>query len=57
MDISWGPMFFVVGLILTVFSPLLGVVAARNGNIVGAIMWWMMGTTLGIGLLITRMSS
>jgi hypothetical protein len=53
---SFGPLFFIAGIFLVAFSPIMGVVSIFSGNIYAAMMWWLLGTTLGVGLLITRMA-
>jgi hypothetical protein len=53
---SFGPIFFLTGVFLIVASPLMGFVSVRGGNLYGAVMWWMLGLPLGVGLLLVRMA-
>ena len=53
---SFGPLFFAAGLFLIIFSPIMGFVSINSGNVFAAIMWWMLGTTLGAGLLFARVA-
>lgn len=50
---SFGTLFFAAGLFLVIFGPVMGFVSLNSGNLFGAIMWWMLGTTLGVGLLMS----
>lgn len=51
---SFGVWFFAAGLFLVIFGPVMGFVSLGSGNLFAAIMWWMLGTTLGVGLLMSR---
>ena len=55
-SLSLGPIFFLAGVFLIVASPLMGFVSIRGGNLYGAVMWWMLGLPLGVGLLLVRMA-